>query len=90
MLSLIVLVAGVLYVTLLGIVLRRFVTSWQLVLPFLVLPLVYSLGYALRLTYHPFFVDLGYYLTDMSYFFVTLLFTTALFMGQFKYWKIES
>ncbi|HBB76207.1 MAG: hypothetical protein A2186_00470 [Candidatus Levybacteria bacterium RIFOXYA1_FULL_41_10] len=54
----------------------------------IVMPIaVFSLGYLLRLTENKAFVDLGYFLTDSSYIFIYSLFTSALVIGQIKFWE---
>lgn len=57
---------------------------------FLIVPLLgYSVGFCLRLTGKQYFVDLGFFLTDFSALFFTVLFVSFLFLGQLKYWKIN-
>ena len=58
---------------------------------FLIAPfLIYSLGFCLRLTGKKSLVDLGFFLTDISTAFFTALFVSFLFLGQLKYWGINS
>lgn len=57
--------------------------SWYLLFPLW----LFGLGFSLRLTINKSLIDLGYFLTDFSTFFVTVLFTLFLFLGQIKYWK---
>lgn len=55
---------------------------------YLLLPLLlFSLGFVLRLSQNKSLIDLGYFLTEFSTLFVTVLFTAFLFLGQLKYWK---
>ncbi len=55
---------------------------------FFIIPLgVFSIGFVLRLNSDINFVNLGYYLTDFTGLFVSVLFTTFLLLGQLKYWK---
>lgn len=49
--------------------------------------LLFSLGFVLRLSQNKPLIDLGYFLTEFSTLFVTVLFTAFLFLGQMKYWK---
>lgn len=67
--------------------LKRFGLERKLVLPLLIPLLVFSFGFSLRLTGKQGLVNLGFFLTDFSTFFVSVLFTTFLFLGQLKYWK---
>lgn len=58
-------------------------------LPIFLLPLtIFVFGFALRLSKNQGLVDLGFFLTDSAAFFITLLFTLALILGQVKYWKV--
>jgi hypothetical protein len=55
---------------------------------FLFLPMaVFGFGYCLRFSGKPPIIDLGFFLTDFSGLFVSVLFTTFLLLGQLKYWK---
>ena len=56
--------------------------------PYLLFPLlIFVIGFCLRLSNNQEKVDLGFYLTEVSYIFLTMLFVLALFLGQLKYWK---
>jgi len=48
---------------------------------------LFGLGFSLRLMMDKSLIDLGYFLTDFSTLFVTILFTLFLFLGQLRYWK---
>ena len=55
---------------------------------YLLFPLwLFGLGFSLRLMMDKSLIDLGYFLTDFSTLFVTILFTLFLFLGQLRYWK---
>lgn len=82
-------IAGVflLFSALIIVLLMQFVGKIKSVV-FLLFPLfIFSLGFILRLTGKQGLVDLGYFLTEFSVLFVTVLFTLFLFLGQLKYWK---
>jgi len=49
--------------------------------------IVFALGYSLRLGGNKPAIDLGYFLTDSSYIFIYSLFTSALVIGQIKFWE---
>lgn len=51
--------------------------------------IMFTIGFAMRLTQNEEVVNLGYYLTEISYLFTYLLFTAALILGQKKYWNIK-
>ena len=48
---------------------------------------LFGFGFSFRLTSNKSLIDLGYFLTDFSTLFVTVLFTVFLFLGQLKYWR---
>ena len=65
---------------------RRFTRAAR---PFFILYLclaLYAVGFALRLTGTQTLIDFGYFLTEGSHLFATLVFTAALILGQEKYW----
>ena len=54
----------------------------------LITPIViFSVGYVFRLTGSKPMVDVGFFFTDSSYIFIYSLFTSALVIGQIKFWK---
>lgn len=56
----------------------------------LVFPLLtYVAGFTLRLTGNKDLIDLGYFFTEFSTIFVTILFTLCLYLGQLKYWRVK-
>lgn len=85
----IVVIAGVflLFSALIVVLFKRFIKKGRLFI-LLIIPLfVFCLGFSLRLTGKQGLVDLGYFLTEISALFLTILFTLFLFLGQLKYWK---
>ncbi|HUW21333.1 MAG TPA: hypothetical protein VMW41_01560 [Candidatus Bathyarchaeia archaeon] len=69
--------------------LRDFKVSRKKAVYFLLPLLVYSAGFSLRLTGDKSLIDLGFFFTDFSTIFVTVLFSLCLYLGQLKYWKIK-
>lgn len=51
--------------------------------------LTYAAGFTLRLSGNKELIDLGYFFTEFSTIFVTVLFSLCLYLGQIKYWKIR-
>ena len=49
----------------------------------------FLVGFSLRLTGIDKLVDLGFFFTELSTIFVTILFTLCLYLGQVKYWKLK-
>ena len=49
---------------------------------------MFAIGFALRLAGSKSAIDFGFFLTEVSYLFVYVLFTAALILGQKRYWKI--
>jgi hypothetical protein len=56
---------------------------------FIVPLLTYVVGFSLRLSSIKGLVDLGFFLTEFSTIFVTVLFTLCLYLGQVRYWRIK-
>lgn len=55
---------------------------------FLLFPLwLFGIGFIMRLSGQRPVIDLGFFFTDISGLFVSVLFATFLFLGQLKYWK---
>jgi hypothetical protein len=53
-------------------------------------PLItYALGFYWRMLADKNLVDLGFFFTEFSTLFVTILFTLFLYLGQVKYWGIK-
>lgn len=76
------------YVFLLWRIFHFFLKTEGLLLIFFIPLMIFIFGFALRLSKNQGLVDLGFFLTDSSSFFVTLLFALALVLGQIKYWKV--
>ncbi len=68
---------------------RKFNKDLRISLLFIIPLAVFSLGFAFRLTAKPVVVDLGFFLTDFSELFVSILFAVCLILGQIRYWKIK-
>lgn len=66
---------------------RKIQSAIKLFATMFIVLLMFTLGYILRLSAQKQFVDIGYYLTDLSYLFTYIIFTAALILGQIKYWK---
>jgi len=49
----------------------------------------YSLGFYLRMTGDKTLVDLGFFFTELTTLFTTILFSICLYLGQIKYWKLK-
>jgi len=55
-----------------------------------IIPLItYSLGFYLRIGQNQDLIDLGFFFTELSSLFVTIIFSICLFLGQIKYWQIK-
>lgn len=68
-------------------VFRKFGVSTKSALPLLAPLLAFCVGFCLRLSGKAGLIDLGFFLTEFSVLFVSVLFTAFLFLGQIKYWK---
>ena len=68
-------------------VLDRFVHQKKIFIPLLFLPFIFGCGYALRFSKIDAVVDVGYFLTDMSFLSTNLVFASALLLGQKKYYR---
>jgi hypothetical protein len=51
--------------------------------------LTYVMGFTLRLSDAKDLIDLGYFFTEFSTIFVTILFSLCMYLGQIRYWKIR-
>ncbi len=69
--------------------LSQFKTSRKSFYLIFFIPILFSVGFGLRLSQNKEIVDFGFFLTEISYLFTYLLFTAALMLGQKKYWKIS-
>ena len=55
-----------------------------------VFPLVsFVIGFTLRLSGNQELVDIGYFFTEFTTLFVTVLFSLCIYFGQIKYWRIK-
>ena len=68
--------------------LRDFGIKKEKVLIFIVPLLTFTIGFSLRLTHNQSLIDLGFFFTELSTIFVTILFTLCLYLGQVKYWRV--
>lgn len=87
---LVILTIWVVGVSLLAMALLPFNKPYRLILLMTAVFTLFCLGFALRMTGIPYYIDRGYLLTETSASLATLLFVAALFLGQKKYWKIPS
>lgn len=69
--------------------LKQFKIKRKKALVFICPLLTYALGFYLRVLADKNLVDLGFFFTEFSTLFVTILFTLFLYVGQVKYWKIK-
>ena len=69
--------------------LHAFPATKRLFIPMFATLAMFSIGFALRLFSEQSVVDIGFYFTDISFLFVNIMFTSALILGQHKYWKIS-
>jgi len=72
-----------------AVVLRKFDTKNMVFLPLYFVLVLFSLGFAFRLSGNNDIVNMGFYFTEMSFLFVNVVFTIALLLGQKKYWKLK-
>lgn len=66
---------------------KDFKVNIKKILIFLLPLLTYLIGFSLRVTSDKSLVDLGFFFTEFSTIFVTVLFTICLYLGQVKYWR---
>lgn len=66
---------------------RRFTKELSLPVILIFPVIIFSVGFGLRFSENKPIVDLGYFLTESTSIFLYALFTGALILGQFKYWK---
>lgn len=77
------------FVALLNFLLVDFEVKRRKLLVFIFPLLTYIAGFTLRLTSNKELIDLGFFFTEFSTIFVTVLFSLCLYLGQIKYWKIK-
>jgi len=75
------------YGTLLFLFSRRFVKNNQLLLLLITPILIFSIGFLMRLSEHKEIVDAGFFLTESSVMFISVIFAGAFILGQLKYWE---
>lgn len=66
---------------------RRFTKDLKLPLMLFVPIIIFSLGFIMRLSEDKQIIDLGFFFTESATIFIYVLFTSALILGQLKYWK---
>lgn len=66
---------------------RRFNRELKFVLLPVVLLVAFCIGFVLRLAGEPSVVALGFFLTEFSGLYVSVVFAICLLLGQMKYWK---
>ena len=59
--------------------------SYMLIMLFPVI--LFTIGFALRLTGVKEIIDIGFFFTDFTYVFIYIMFTASFMLGQIKYWK---
>ena len=77
------------FVALLNFLLTDFKIKKRRLVVFIFPLLTYVTGFTLRLSGHKELVDLGFFFTEFSTLFVTILFSLCLYLGQIKYWKVK-
>ncbi|MBI3036351.1 hypothetical protein HYY73_01145 [Candidatus Woesearchaeota archaeon] len=68
--------------------LSQFKTSRKGLYPLYIAMPLFAAGFAMRLAENKSVIDFGFFLTEVSYLFVYVLFTAALILGQKRYWKL--
>lgn len=66
--------------------LKKFRKDLRITLLFIAPLLIFCLGFGMRLSAAPKMVDLGFFFTEFSGLFVSVLFAVCLMLGQLKYW----
>jgi len=77
------------FVALLNLLLADFKVKKRQLLVFIFPLLTYAVGFTLRLSGNKELVDLGFFFTEFSTIFVTILFSLCLYLGQLKYWRVK-
>ncbi len=77
------------FVALLNLLLADFKVKKRRLVVFAFPLLTYAAGFSLRLTSVKELIDLGFFFTEFSTIFVTVLFSLCLYLGQVKYWKVK-
>jgi len=79
----------VIFTSLLNLFLDGFKIKRRRLVVFVFPLLIYAVGFALRLTKTEDLIDLGYFFTEFSALFVTILFSLCMYLGQLRYWRIK-
>jgi len=77
------------FIVLLNFLLADFEIKRKKLLVFVLPLLTYAAGFTLRLSDNKELVDLGFFFTEFSTIFVTVLFSLCMYLGQLKYWRIK-
>jgi len=77
------------FVALLNFLLADFKLKKGKLLAFIFPLLIYVVGFTLRLSGNKELVDLGFFFTEFSSIFVTVLFSLCLYLGQLRYWRVK-
>jgi hypothetical protein len=68
--------------------LNRFKVSKAFFIPIFFILILFCSGFCLRLSKTQSLIDGGFFLTEFSYLCATLVFSSALILGQMKYWGV--
>ena len=77
------------FVALLNFLLADFKVKKRRFVVFVFPLLAYVVGFTFRLSGNKELIDLGYFFTEFSTIFVTILFSLCMYLGQIKYWRIK-
>ncbi len=83
----IIIVLSTLYCFMTFLFCRRFVKEFSLPMMLIFPFIVFSAGFAFRLSGNKSIIDIGYFATESASVFLYALFTGALILGQLKFWK---
>ena len=70
--------------------LKKFNAKKHIYLPLFIALLLFAAGFYFRISGEKELVDLGFFFTESSTLFISVMFTTALIMGQERYWKNQN
>ncbi len=68
---------------------NQFKINKQLIIPLIAILSIFSLGFLLRLSNITKLIDIGYFFTEFSHIFGTVMFATVLIIGQSKYYNLS-
>jgi len=77
------------FVFLLNLLLTDFKVKKRRLVVFAFPLLTYATGFTLRISGVKELIDLGFFFTEFSTIFVTVLFSLCMYLGQVKYWKLK-